>query len=464
MIAGVSGGADSVALLDLLYCLSQEIPLEIAVACLDHGIREESQQEVKFVEALAKKYGMAFFSRRVELGKESKAGLEEKAREVRYAFLAEVAQKFHASKIAVAHHSDDQVETVLLHFFKGTGIPGLCGMPVDRALFPGSSLRLVRPLLCLDKSQILSYLREKGLGWCEDASNSDIRFTRNRIRHRILPFLEQEGYSQIKESILSLAQYARENTEYMSQQAECFFKENVQNPCFERPYLSRFFPLLEGKECAKTIPANALKKMPVAIIPYLLFKILQSLGVTVNLRGSHYQRIARLVNEPNGVAEMPQGIQAYKTPGSISFILPFAPNSHLPGIWTVPGKIACSDYAFLEARIRIAQGFDLAYHQKHSHPLSVAISLDGLALPLVVRFVHTEDSVQLLGAPGKKKVARILNDLKVPVAMRQRIILVTDSQNHPLWIPGIGISHSARIKSDTKEILELSMMEQKILC
>ncbi|NUM33911.1 MAG: tRNA lysidine(34) synthetase TilS [Candidatus Brocadiae bacterium] len=461
ILVGVSGGADSIALLDLMAQLSQQLSLEIVVACLDHGIREESQEEARWVGERAAQYGFPFCTKRIELGKESKTALEEKAREARYSFLWETAQRFQASKVAVAHHADDQVETILLHFLKGTGIPGLCGMPLVRSLFPHSTVCLIRPLLCLNKQQILFYLQQKGLSWREDVSNADIRFTRNRIRHKIIPFLEEQGYPKIKESLLHLTQYAKETNDYMRQQAENFYQNHVKECCPERPYLSQFFQLWEGKECAKTILNSSLQELPIALVPYLFYRICYSFQKPSAIRSSHYQRISKLIQEQQGMVEMPDKIEIHKTPSSMTIVFPCSTEHKHPCVWQIPGKVSCSPYSLFEAQCQSAQNFDLDSHRIHSHPLSVAIAADSLEFPFWIRSCSQEDTIQLLGSPGNKKIARILSDLKVPLPLRQRILLVTDNHNRPLWIPGVGISHFARIQEKTKNIVVLSMKKIK---
>lgn len=203
VIVAVSGGADSVCLLHTLTQMAPAWRLNLHVAHVDHGLRPQSAAESDFVAARAADYGLPFHSTRLDGNalRSEPSGLEAAARIARYTFLYQVAQQVDAdsapavaSCVAVAHHADDQAETVLLRLVQGSGLRGLGGLrPVGDIPLPATTapipVRLVRPLLSVARSEILAYLARHGLAWMEDESNADLRFTRNQLRHVVLPAL-----------------------------------------------------------------------------------------------------------------------------------------------------------------------------------------------------------------------------------------------------------------------------------
>ncbi len=185
VLVAVSGGSDSVALLSLLHAVAREFKLYLVVAHLDHGLRPESSEDALFVKRLAEELGLPMVSSRINLKDDllsGGGGLEELARTRRRRFLERAALEHRCECIALAHHQDDQAETFLLNLLRGTGPLGLSGMRPSEPPY-------VRPLLRFSRNDLRAYLTEQGLDWCEDLSNQDPRYTRNRIRHELLPIL-----------------------------------------------------------------------------------------------------------------------------------------------------------------------------------------------------------------------------------------------------------------------------------
>lgn len=177
-VVAVSGGVDSVA---LLHMLAHHSPHELVVAHVDHAVRLDSEADVWHVAALAKRYGLPFETTRLMLGPEAS---EEQLRHARYTWLDGIKQKHQADGIATAHHFDDLIETVALNVCRGTGWRGLASLR--------SSETLLRPLLEVPKAEIVRYAIDNGLSWREDSTNDDVRYTRNYIRHSIVPKLNPE--------------------------------------------------------------------------------------------------------------------------------------------------------------------------------------------------------------------------------------------------------------------------------
>jgi len=217
-IVAVSGGADSVALLHLLL---ESGCRNLVVAHFNHRLRGRfSNADAFFVEKLAIKMNLAFESGSSQVqvrAKKEKCSLETAAREARYEFLASVAKKYRTRSIVLAHHADDQVETCLFNFLRGSGIAGLCGMRLrSQRTVEGLTLQLCRPLLAVTKMQLLAYLRERGLRHREDASNSVAEASRNKLRLKVIPLIQEHFGSSFKSSIARNAKVLADEEDLLS--------------------------------------------------------------------------------------------------------------------------------------------------------------------------------------------------------------------------------------------------------
>ncbi|MCA9025469.1 MAG: tRNA lysidine(34) synthetase TilS [Planctomycetaceae bacterium] len=209
VLLGVSGGADSVALLRAVDEVRSFLGLEVVIAHLDHGLRDGSSTEAEWVSDLGGHLGLPVVLERVDVARksaESGQGVEETARKARYDFFQRVAVKSGCPYIAVAHTANDQAETILHHIVRGTGLSGLQGIPASRSLSTG--VTLIRPLLGTSRESIVAFLQELGQEYLTDQSNIDERFTRNRVRHRLLPLLRDQFNPQVEQALLRLSQQA----------------------------------------------------------------------------------------------------------------------------------------------------------------------------------------------------------------------------------------------------------------
>jgi tRNA(Ile)-lysidine synthase len=212
VLVAVSGGADSMALFRGLHALRAEFNLTLAAAHLDHGLRgADSAADAEWLAQQCRLRDVPIAVEREDVAAraaEARGGIEETARRVRYAFLLRAAREHHCEFVAVAHTADDQAETILHHIVRGTGLAGLRGMPVSRTL--GEGVRLIRPLLRVTRADVEHYLRGIGQPFRDDLTNVDPRFTRNRMRHELLPLLRNEFNPQIGEVLRTLGTQAEE--------------------------------------------------------------------------------------------------------------------------------------------------------------------------------------------------------------------------------------------------------------
>lgn len=220
VVLGVSGGADSICLLRALMVLRDDWRLELHVAHLNHGLRgQAADDDAAWLEALCGNWEVPFHMKRSDISQlaaHSGDTIEEAARKERYLFLESVAGQTDSDWIAVAHTADDQVETILHHLLRGTGIAGLRGMPRCRPLAGDGSPKLVRPLLSATREQVEAFLNEIDQEFRRDETNLDERFTRNRLRHQLLPQLRRDFNPEIDAALLRLGRQAAETDAVMT--------------------------------------------------------------------------------------------------------------------------------------------------------------------------------------------------------------------------------------------------------
>jgi tRNA(Ile)-lysidine synthase len=321
---GVSGGADSVALLRALHARGGELGLVLHVAHLHYGLRgEEADEDLEFVRALAAELGVPFHEARVDVAAEAeKAGetLEEAARRLRYAWFRQLLKEGPLDAVATAHTRDDQAETVCTKFLRGAWTEGLSGIhPVVE--FPEG--RVVRPLLGATRAQVEAYLKALGQGWREDSSNQHLTFTRNRIRHELLPVLE--GWNpQIKEHLSQMAELAREEEAWWAAE------------------LGRVAPqiLLSGRPVrgggrasgdGLALDVTRLAALAPAMQRRLLRFAAEQMGAALDFAGTEALRTLALDGRAGQKRELAQGLRAERTPRELRLTIEAASATRIGG-------------------------------------------------------------------------------------------------------------------------------------
>ena len=211
VVMGVSGGADSVCLFLLLWEYAKRVPLKLAVVHVNHGIRREAGEDARFVEELCRERGVPFFLEESDvrgLAKREGCSEEDAGRRVRYAAFSRTAERLGGARIAVAHNSNDNAETMLFHLFRGSGIQGLSGIAPVRG-------NIIRPILCLERKEVEAYLESGSVRWRRDITNDGDEYRRNRIRHHILPYAEEAVVSGAVGHMCRTAELLRETEDYM---------------------------------------------------------------------------------------------------------------------------------------------------------------------------------------------------------------------------------------------------------
>ena len=418
VIVALSGGADSTALLDLLSRLPGLSPRLVA-AHLNHCLRgAESDRDEEFVRSLARHYRIPLEYRRMdveELSRRERLNLEDAGRRARIGFLSELRDSWQAAAVALAHHADDQAETVLMRFLRGAGAGGLAGMPYR------NGRKFVRPLLGVTRAELALYLTERGLTWREDASNHDTAFLRNRIRHELLPLLEQYNPA-IRERLAKTAAMLSDEHHLLNRLAT----ENTDRVC-----------TMDGDSLACSVAH--LAEQPPALRRRSLRLMLERLsGNLDHFTGRHIEAMERLLASPrpNGILNLPQHITALREYGS--FVLrravapPPADMGELAiagtGHYLLPGGGALTLTPVPASAAAEPLAADTALFNPERTPF-----------PWHVRTFRNGDRISPFGMTGSKKVKELFIDAKVPRSQRRNIPLLFCGDTL-LWVCGMRVS------------------------
>ena len=221
IVLGVSGGPDSLFMLDILNKLKENLKITLIVAHINHMIRKEADEEEQFVKDFCQKLGVEFYSKRIEAQKyanNNKIGLEEAGRKLRYEFFEEVCEKTGAKKVAVAHNKNDKVETIIMHALRGSGISGLQGIQ------PKNN-KIIRPIIEIERTDIEKYCEEQNLNPRIDKTNFDNTYTRNKIRNVVIPYIKEEFNPNILETLTRLSEVIAEENNFLNKMVENEYKK-----------------------------------------------------------------------------------------------------------------------------------------------------------------------------------------------------------------------------------------------
>ncbi|MBQ4283093.1 MAG: tRNA lysidine(34) synthetase TilS, partial [Lachnospira sp.] len=305
IVVGLSGGADSVCLLHVLHSVIEQSAYDIRLMAVhvNHGIRgEEAARDEEFAKTFCDNLGVDYVSERVNIPKLAKDGCmseEEAGREVRYTVFAKYAGV--RGKIAVAHHMDDQAETVLMNIFRGSGLKGVSGMAPVRG-------NIIRPLLCVTRQDIEDYIAHQGLSYVTDSTNSENVYTRNRVRNELIPYVKQNFNPEIVKHLASLAEEISQCDSLVLQCAKT---------CMERCVTSGE----DGKEFV--IDTELLVKEPYMVQSKVVMMLMQSLAMhSKDLYRVHVNAVLALMQSQVGkYICLPYGMKAVKTYDSVKLLI-----------------------------------------------------------------------------------------------------------------------------------------------
>ncbi len=440
VLIGVSGGADSVALLLCLRRLAAHLRITLSAAHLNHRLRgTESDSDEDFVRKLCAGLGIDLISESapvMETAAASKQNLEEAARHARYDFLRRIAQQTGAGKIAVGHTLNDQAETVLLRFFRGSGAGGLA------AIHPVVDETIIRPLLEINRADILRYLEDLKIPHREDSSNRDLSLRRNRLRHDLIPRLERDFNPRLLETLAREANLARETSDFLEQ--------------VSRATYSRLKSPIRG---GILLPIEELRAMHPLLQKLLLRLALRDVRRTLrDISARHIEFLIRLCQsgQSGQRIELPGGATAIRRFKNIA-ILKSRPEAGptFEYVLSLPGHCTVRE-AGMEIVATIMGREDCDLPRKASPK---RVILDGDALPdaLAVRSRRPGDRY---GGPGHRKIKKMLIDAHIDAQSRSSLPVIA-AGDAVVWIPGFrpATRYAARPDSLRLVVLEASSLQ-----
>ena len=444
VVVGVSGGPDSVALLHVLASLRDEYDLSLHTAHLNHLMRgEEAKEDAGYVRRLSTSLGAGFtvWERDIRnMARDEGLSEEQVGRRERYKMYLEVASALGASRVAVGHNRDDQAETVLMRFFRGSGVEGLSGIPPVRDLAPG--IRVIRPLIAVPRHEIEEYCRLNDLATRLDTTNLDPGYLRNRLRHEIIPFLERELNPGLRQVLARTAEVCREDADYLGQRAEEALSQVTLEP---------------GEE--SRLSAERLREMMPALRRRVLRAALEEeYGSLEGICFSHIADVDRLIMS-GGTGQrlhLPGGVTISLDYGVLTLALGpeacapcFLREVKVPGVTLLPEvdyviETSVADRESVQAEMERAWRANVAFRSYFDY--------NKVVLPLYARSRLPGDSFRPLGLGGRKKVKDFFISEKVPRNLRGRVPLLVSGEEIA-WIVGLRLSEVFKVTSDTKTVL-----------
>ena len=453
-VIGVSGGPDSTVLARVMAAVAERHGWRGAlhVAHLHHGLRgREADEDAAFVRELADELGLPFHFEQIDVRsqvRERGGSTEEVARESRYEFLERVALRTGSDAVAVAHHADDNAETIIHRVVRGTGLRGLGGMNSSRAIREGSRILLIRPFLSIRRSAIEAVALEKGFSARLDSTNQSPGFTRGRIRTRILPALREALNPNVTDAVLRLAEQARWMSQYLADAGDRAFDSMVVAGEPRHVVLNKHALLSKQR----IIQAEVIRRAVSLVLGHE-----QDLGFT------HIEAVLRLAEDPRSGKEvhLPGPVLVQRLYGRID-IRPLEEREHsaelglvhvvCPGETALPPPIAME----LSAEICAVDASILESLRNKRDATEEWLDLACVRLPLLVRGRRDGDRFHPLGAPGAKTLSDFLIGEKIDPAVRARTGVLCD-QEGPIWIMPLRIDERVKLRAASRKALRLKL-------
>ncbi len=464
IVAGISGGADSVCLLFMLLEIRKKIDFKLAVVHVNHGIRKEAGEDAEYVRGLCTEKKLPFYLTEADVktyAAEKGLSEEEAGREIRYLAFEEALRKEYVSdceakridlekslppkaKIAVAHNNNDRAETILFNLFRGTGIKGLAGIrPVNG--------RIIRPILCMERKEIEGWLSEKGITYCNDCTNEQDIYTRNRIRHHILPFAEKEVCRGAVSHISKAGEHLLETTDFIERQTM-----QARERCCKKGFDD------EVKICI-----SALKQEDEYLQRQILLSALEQISPgRKDITFAHINNMEQLLDK-DGSKEihLPYGIVVCKEYDMVTIrrkasvkdetekqnLTDWGQEKYLPnesGKMDVPG-LGTVEFAIF------------SYEKSKNIPQKTYtkwFDYDKINQSVLFRKREPGDYLTINSSMNRKSLQDYLVNQKIPKARRDEMYILADAA-HIMWVPGYRISEYYKVTEDTRRVLQVTVNE-----
>ena len=410
----LSGGADSMALLFALVALRDKLGITVTAAHLNHGIRgEEALRDQNFVKNECEKFGIdcvCGYADIPRIANEKGISTELAARQVRYDFLEKTAPQL----IATAHNADDNLETVIFNLTRGTALDGLCGIPPKRG-------RIIRPVLLCTRAEIEQYCEKNNIPFVTDSTNLSDDYTRNKIRHNIIPKL-CEINENVQNSVLRTTQSLREDSALLCSMAENYISENFSE---------------------NMLNIELFEKLDISIVKRVIKLFFERVLPQISLESVHIDKIYSIL-KTGGKTSIPKNCYAVVKNGKLSF----EKKSQNTEKKQFKVEICQKNSEFLKNVQKVNNLF-----------LKNLIDCDKIIGKSVVRTRQAGDKIRLVNRGCTKTLRDIFTECKIPVEERDSIPVISDDKG-VIWIYGIGVAHRCAVTKDSKHILEVSVCEE----
>jgi tRNA(Ile)-lysidine synthase len=437
VLVAVSGGIDSMVLLDMLIRLAPTMNLTLGVAHYDHGLRgEASKQDAQFVIEWARNRGLKVYVGHGDvrqIADDHKLSIEEAARRARYTFLRKVARKHRFPVVVTGHTANDNAETVLLNLVRGSGVRGLAAIPPVRQM--GEGVILGRPLLDFERSEVERYAKEMAIEWREDESNESSKFLRNRLRSELLPLLQQYNPS-IVGTLNTTAEIMRNLEQYLSQSVQSAIERVIVEKSKERLALNlhqikHFLPAMQTEIVQRGV-SQAFD------IPPISFNATE-------------RALALLYRETGQKTDLGAGLTALRDRDTLVVLreLPLPPEIEHPfvlGEDIEVGRVRLRSSAVPRDKVQFSRNGRVEF-----------FDADKLPPNLIVRSWREGDRFRPLGMEGEKKVSDFLVDAKTP-RDRKRHVLVLASDSDIVWVCGMRIDERYKVTDETTNAIRVEMV------
>ncbi len=424
ILVGFSGGADSTAMLHMLALYAKDSGAPIYAAHLNHGIRgEEADRDQRFCKSFCDGLGIVFISKKVNIpsiAEESGESIESAARRVRYEFFADIMREHRIRLLATAHNADDNLETMLFNLARGTGLRGICGIPQCR---PCSEGMVIRPVLAMEKSEILEYCLRNGLEFVTDSTNRDTDYTRNKIRSEILPVMKQINSGAVKNAYRT-SQSLRDDSICIEILVKQFKDEALKDGGIE----------LQKLCCA-----------PTAVTSRALMEIYSEQSKGGSLEAVHIRALRELAANavPHSSASLPSGFEGIIEDGKLYIqksIYEDLPESY---------EVSLSDGKNYISQTKCEIFIGNSHNAKNIYKKSILLSFhsDKIKGKLIARNRLGGDKIKMCGM--SKSVKKLMCEKKIPPELRYRLPVICDDDGI-LAIPFVGIRDGAVCKESTE--------------
>ncbi len=431
ILVALSGGADSVFLLEFLLKYKRRFNMEIAAFHLNHNLRgKEANIDEQFCKNLTAQKRIPFFSssKNVKLfAKRKRMSIEEAGRELRYGELLKIAKTHNYTKIATAHNADDNAETVLLNLIKGTGIKGLSGIPERRE-------KIIRPILVLSKKEILDYLHNKKIKYRTDSSNIENDYQRNYLRNEIIPLIKNKLNPQFDSAVFRTSEIIRGYTSLIDEQIKIAVKNTVT---YKQQKL--IINLIQLEETDVRLYGDVLRK---TVRKYF----------NEELESKNISELLKLIKAQTGrEINFPNGIVAVKERDSIIIYLKKREVKNIKQV-----EIKIGEEKQFEGKSVSISAFNRNKLSFYNTINKEYISADNIKSSFILRRWKDGDRFYPLGMKNSKKLSDFLTEQKIRSSEKKEQLVLTNS-GMIVWVVGIRIDERYKISADTKKVLELCL-------